>query len=444
MNPTYLSPELNAFDPAVRRAALTAFAAASSAPAPRAPQERIANMHAHSFFSYNAMGISPSALAVLGREEGIDLMGLVDFDVIDGVDEFLDACDLLGIRAGASMETRIFVPEFSTREINSPGEPGVLYHMGIGFVGSQFPAAAAPLFQDLADRSRQRNLDLVDRCNAHLAPVAIDYAADVLPLTPSGNATERHIVAAYIAAAEAQTPDAAAFWQTSLGVDAAQIAAALAHPFGLANLIRSKLMKRGGAAYVQPGPETFPAAETAHALFHACGALPCLAWLDGTTPGEKDMPELMDLLVAKGVVAVNIIPDRNWNIADPAVKQVKLQNLYDFVALAHAHNLPILVGTEMNSPGLPLVDAFDAPELAPVRALFLDGAHFLYGHTMLGRHAGLGYTSDWAARHLPAQAERNDFYTRVGRLIPPGQAGKILLGQLGDDPAPDEVLRHVG
>ena len=65
--------------------------------------------------------------------------------------------------------------------------------------------AQAAREDDLAARAQQRNEALVARVNAHLAPVTIDYAADVLPLTPNGNATERHIVAAYIAAVDAQT-----------------------------------------------------------------------------------------------------------------------------------------------------------------------------------------------------------------------------------------------
>jgi len=52
------------------------------------------------------------------------LIGIVDFDVLDGVDEFLAACEVAGVRGSAGVETRVFIPEFATHEINSPGEPG--------------------------------------------------------------------------------------------------------------------------------------------------------------------------------------------------------------------------------------------------------------------------------------------------------------------------------
>ncbi len=68
---------------------------------------------------------------------GFAAVGIVDFDVLDAVDEFLAACDVVGVRGSAGIETRVFIPEFATREINSPGEPGVYYHMGIGFTSGQ-------------------------------------------------------------------------------------------------------------------------------------------------------------------------------------------------------------------------------------------------------------------------------------------------------------------
>ncbi len=441
--PSYLSPELSSFDASERSTALTRFAHEAGAPSVRRNDvgARIANMHCHSFFSYNALGLSPSALAVMAREEAIDLLGIVDFDVLDGVDEFLSACELVGVRAGASIETRVFVPEFADREINSPGEPGILYHMGTGFVASQPAPAVAPLLADLKRRARERNEALVARTNAYLAPITVDYDRDVLPLTPSGNATERHIIMAYLAAVDQGLDDSIGFWSERLATTRPAIEEAMEAPFGLVNLIRKRLMKRGGAAYIQPGPETFPRVEEFHRMVAGCGALACVTWLDGTSTGEQALPELLDLLIGKGAAAFNIIPDRNWNIADPAVKQVKVQNLYDAVALATARELPILVGTEMNSPGQPLVDQFDAPELAPVREAFVDGAHFLYGHTALARHADLGYAGAWADEHLPTRGERNAFYCTVGRRLPPGAPGIELARRLSSDMTPEAILQ---
>lgn len=411
-----LEARLNDFDPQVRLAALQELAALANSGAISLPQEaEVANMHCHTFYSFNAYGYSPTALAWLARKHGFKLMGIVDFDVLDGVDEFLHACDMLGVRGSAGMETRVYIPEFSTREINSPGEPGIFYYMGIGFTSGQVPPSAAHILAALKQRARRRNLDIVERVNEYLAPVTIDYERDVLPLTPAGNPTERHIVTAYALAAARTVPSPAAFWADRLRLPVEQVRELMGNVSAFHNLIRARLMKRGGVGYVPPAPEMFPTVEEVNELILACEALPCATWLDGTSEGEQAIEELLELLIGKGVVALNIIPDRNWNIADESIKQVKLRNLYHVVQLAGELDLPLIVGTEMNSPGQKIIDDFDAPELQPVRQAFIDGAYFIYGHTLMQRKQGRGYQSSWAQEHFPSRRQRNEFYIRAGR-----------------------------
>ena len=43
--------------------------------------------------------------------------------------------------------------------------------------------------QDMRQRASQRNQDMLARLNPYLSPVSIDYAGDVLPLTPAGSST---------------------------------------------------------------------------------------------------------------------------------------------------------------------------------------------------------------------------------------------------------------
>lgn len=440
-NSVELENQLNDFDPAVRGAALTALLAEQPQP-PVAPAP-VANMHCHTFFSFNAYGHSPTSLAWLGRQRGFALMGIVDFDVLDGVDEFLAACGRTGVRGSAGIETRTYLPEFAADEMNSPGEPGVLYHMGIGFTTTRVAPAAQAILDELREQSAQRNLGLIAKVNAYLDPVKVDYAVDVLPLTPVGNATERHIVVAYIRVAERVYPDVAGrarFWASRLDLPVDKVNVLLEDAPALQNQIRAKLMKKGGVGYVQPGHDTFPPVEKLHKLILAVDALPCAAWLDGTTSGEQRMDELLDLLVDKGAVALNIVPDRNWNLADPQARQLKLQKLYDVVRLAEEMDLPLNVGTEMNSWGNKLVDDFDAPALAPVRQAFLDGAYFIYGHTVMQRNVGLGYQSVWAKDAMPARRARNEFYTRIGRAVPPGAAGERMLAKVTVDDAPEDIL----
>jgi hypothetical protein len=203
-------------------------------------------------------------------------------------------------------------------------------------------------------------------------------------------------------------------------------------------------MKRGGVGYVRPGPDTFPSVEDFHELIVECGALPCAAWLDGTSEGEQAIDELLDVLISKGVAALNIVPDRNWNIVDSKTRRRKVQNLYDVVRLAQELALPLNIGTEMNSFGQRLVDDLSVPELAPVRRAFIDGAHFIYGHTVLQRALGLGYQSRWARTFLPSRSERNDFYIRVGYQAPPSGEMLAQLKPFKPTMPPAEILARIG
>jgi len=443
-SPDDLVANLSSLDAPTRSRALERIAQVlHSGAAVLPPESNAVNMHCHTFFSFNAYGCSPTSLAWFARQRGLAAMGIVDFDVLDGVDEFLDACEVLGVRGSAGIETRVFLPEYAAVEINSPGEPGIYYAMGIGFSTGRVPAEVDGILGGLRRRAAQRNREIVRRVNGYLAPVSVDYERDVLPLTPAGNPTERHLVVAYLRAVQRRSADPAAFWAERLGVAPEQVAPLLPEEPALQNLVRSRLMKQGGAGYVKPESGMFPTLEEYQALILACGALPCAAWLDGTSEAEQGPERWLGYLAGKGAVALNIIPDRNWNIADPVLRRRKVENLYCAVDAARQLDLPLNVGTEMNSFGQKPVDDFNAPELAPLRHDFLDGALFVCGHTALQRALGLGYQSAWAQAHLPTRHVRNEFYTRAGRAMRPGRPGVARLRRLHSEPSPAEILAHL-
>ncbi|MDR0361718.1 MAG: hypothetical protein LBJ46_03380 [Planctomycetota bacterium] len=437
---------LNDFDPATRQNALNELLKelANGIVKP-AGESGWVNMHLHTFFSFCSEGYSPSRVAWEGYMRGLTAVGTTDFDTLDAVEEILAAGDLLGIRAAASLETRTYVADLAEKEINSPGEPGILYSMGAGFVRRpEAGSAAAEFIASLGAQSRDRNLAMIDRINPVMNPVTVDYATDVLPLTPSGNATERHICAAYDNKSRTVFQDGeelAVFWADVLGRSPVDVEKLLADPGAFRNAIRAKLMKKGGVGYAQPSGGAFPAIETFFRMVRECRAIPCHAWLDGLSAGEGDAGALLDLSMKWGALSVNIIPDRNWNIADPEAKAKKLAALDRFIKAARERDLPILVGTELNSPGQKFVDSFDAPELAPYVEEFLAASHWLYGHTVMERLLGMGVVSEWAKTAFGGdRAKSNAFYTEIGKRIAPGHAGRNCAAALTDAMSPADIL----
>ena len=413
-----LEQQLDSFDAAQRKDALAKlWGLAQSGEIALASPGADVNLHTHTFFSYNAYGFSPSKFAWLARKRGLAAAGIVDFDVLDGLEEFWAAGKLIGLKRCASLESRVVVPEFSTRVINSPGEPGIAYHMGVGFPR----AVRHPLLSQLRRTAETRNHELVRRVNDFLKPVGLDYDKDVLPLTPSGNATERHICEAYSKQGDT------AFWKSKLGDCPAD-------PVKFHALIRSKLMKIGGPGYVHPGKDTFPLMADMNRFVQEVGAIPTLTWLDGMSDGERAIEEFFAVAISSGAAAFALIPDRNYT---PGVKDQKLQNLYDVVALAEKHDFPVIVGTEMNAPGNKFVDDFNTAELKPLAPVFLKGAHIVYAHSVLQRESGLGYLSGWAINHFKTVAAKNEYFEKLGRQLQPAQEDK--LHGLPADVTPAEI-----
>jgi hypothetical protein len=279
----------------------------------------------------------------------------------------------------------------------------------------------------------------MERVNRYLRPVELDYERDVLVLTPSGNPTERHICLAYARKAKEKFNDNVAlseFWSDKLGVKVEQ--SQLPESIDLLNSIRAKTMKCGGVGYVMPDKGSFPLMADMNRFVLAAGGIPVATWLDGTSEGEKHIVEMLQIAVSTGAAAINIIPDRNYTVGQ---KGEKLQNLYGMVKIAEKLNLPIVVGTEMNSPGQKFVDNFDSEELAPLVPIFLKGAHIIYAHSVLQQRAGLGYTSEWAKRNFATGARKNDFFERFGSMLEPQEEDKLC--GLSEDSTAGEIIKKL-
>jgi hypothetical protein len=435
-----LEQKLDSFDSAERKQALMSLCEKVTAGEITLPQAgKTVNMHCHTFFSYNTYGYSPSKFAWLARKAGLAAAQVVDFDVLDAVDEFLEAAKMLNLKGCGGMETRVFVPEFADKVINSPGEPGISYHMGVGFPGSHVPNNQKNFLLSLKETAQQRNRDLIERVNKYLEPVTLDYKQDVLPLTPSNNPTERHICLAYARKAQeifGQKKSLADFWSEKLGTDAESLG--LPEGRDLLNTIRAKTMKRGGVGYVQPDKGSFSTMADMNRFILACGAIPTVTWLDGTSDGEKAIEELLQIAMSTGAAALNIIPDRNYTPGSP---DVKLKNLYQIVELAEKLNLPLVVGTEMNSPGQKFVDNFASKELSSLVPAFFKGAHIIYAHSVLQQKCGLGYTSQWAKKNFISVSEKNKFFKELGSSLKAKQ--EDMLAGFSETSKPKEILKKI-
>jgi hypothetical protein len=348
----------------------------------------------------------------------------------------------VGLRGTVGFESRTFFREYADEEINSPGEPGVFYFMGVGFREQPDPESQpGEVLADMLRRSHARNRGVIDRINSQLEGISVDYDEHVIPLTPQGNATERHIVRAYheraIELAGGDSAKAAALWARNLGLGEAELAGLIADGNAFTDMLRSKMIKKGGLAYVQPTQETFPHLDGVVDMILQCQAIPTSAWLDGTRPGEADPEKQLECLIDKGVAAANIIPDRNWNVKDPAKAGRLVEELHRYAAVCRKLDLPVLVGTELNKPGQRFVDDFQADPMKPLHEQFLFGAQVAVGHTRLFRYADFSYVGKDAANEYPDRGERNRVFAAIGALPAPPVEARMKLDTAGPGKAFD-------
>jgi hypothetical protein len=438
----YLERKLDSFDRSERKEALCSLVEkwrAGEVILPE-PKEHL-NVHIHTFYSYNTYGYSPSKVAWLARKEGLAVAGIVDFDVLDGLEEFVEATKMLSMKSCVGMETRVFIPEFADKVITSFGEPGITYHMGIGFPTALLRQNLEPFYRNLRDVSQQRNRSIIERVNRYLAPVELDYIQDVCSVTPAGNVTERHICDAYALKAKTifkKNEELAGFWSDKLKMSTAELD--LPDGYKLISSIRAKTMKAGGVGYIPPETGAFLRMEEFNHFVAEAGGIPALTWVDGISEGEQHIEELCRLGMKSGVAAINAIPDTRYTPHKDAGDQ-KLANLYALVELAQKLGLLMIVGTEMNIPGQRFVDDFNSKELAPLLGYFLKSAYVFYAHSVMQRYSGLGYMSDWANKCFKNRTARNDFFACLGEKLRPEQ--ESVLMSLKDNISPEEIMKIV-
>ncbi|MCC8181278.1 MAG: hypothetical protein LIP23_10280 [Planctomycetes bacterium] len=412
------------------------------------PQEMgWANVLARTFFSYSADNYSPSRLTWEAVIRGLSVIGSLDIDNLGALGEMFSAGDALAIRTTVSLETRVYVESYKDQVINCPGEPGVMNAIGAGFALVPDPTTQhGSLIASLPDRAHTRNRAIVAAINDTLTPVTVDYDADVLPLTPAGNATPLHIIAAYVLKSKTvfeELYDRAVFWADVLGRSPQDAECLLGEPGELETALADKLDLAERVDPTHAGSSLYPGVVEFFRAVKASGAVPCLPLLDSLPSGEA-LDKLLDNALQWGVRAVAILPDFYWNITDLTVKTDRMALLERLVTAARQRNLPILVGSKMDRPKQKFMDALDAPELSAYFRDFTDSAFWLYGHTVMERADRNGITSDWAKRHFGRDyAAANAFYLEVGKKAKPEACSRANIADAGADADPGDVLNSL-
>ena len=318
--------QLNAPTKAERLANLKAIVAKTQFP-PMVPQ--YINNHIHTTYSFSPY--SPTAAVYAARMEGLCTAGIIDHDSISGAREFLEAAKIVDMPVTIGMECRVSMEDtrLEGRRTNNPDQVGVSY-MTIQGVPHDKIDTLTQFFRPYQAARHARNRKMLERINALLPGISLDYDRNVLPLSMAhedGGVTERHLMYALAQKLVAQVGKGAAMveklTQMGLSLSAKQETQMLdtEYPFyeyDLLGILKSAFVPQ---IFVDATDEC-PKLKDIVSLCREVDAYLCYAYLgdvgDSVTGDKKAqkfeddyLEDVFECLKEEGVKAVTYMPTRN-------------------------------------------------------------------------------------------------------------------------------------
>jgi hypothetical protein len=314
------------------------------------PEYREANCHIHTPYSFSAF-MDIDMVFKMAVEEKIAALGINDFFVTDGYDTFHKGCIDNNIFPLFNIEFIGLMKEEQIKgiRINDPHNPGRIYFSGKGL---DYPFHAGWLekkqLKGVIKKSQIQIKAMIARLNELIIP---DHPSLVLSYDTIRKehahelVRERHIAKALriLAMENFSSPDEQIHFLEVL-YGGKQSVAGMSDTSALENEIRARLLKSGGAAFVEEDDSLFLDIKIIIKIIIKAGGIPCYPVLldDPTgkcTEFESDPEKLYHSLKKLGVECIELIPGRN-----------DINRLKDFVEFFDKKGFVITFGTEHNTP----------------------------------------------------------------------------------------------
>ncbi len=357
------------------------------------PDYREVNGHIHTPYSFSAFPEMETAFE-MARKENISVLGINDFYVTDGYDDFHDGCLKHGIFPLFNIEFIGLMKEEQKNgiRINDPNNPGRIYFSGKGL---DYPFETGWIqkrqLKNVKRESQNQVKAMIDKLNKLIQKenpslyisydlVKSEFAHDLV--------RERHIAKALrlMAFRRIREPEKQLSFLEKLYGKKSK--ADISDSAALENEIRSNLLKKGGAAFVEEDENSFLDLNRIIKIITSAGGIPCYPVLLDDPSGnftefEADREKLYNSLKELKVECIELIPGRN-----------DINILRDFVIFFNERGFIITFGTEHNTPELiPLkVTARNGVELdESLKKIAWEGACIIAAHQYLRADGRQGY-----------------------------------------------------
>jgi hypothetical protein len=358
------------------------------------PLFREVNSHIHTPYSFSAFENLELAFSMC-RDENISVLGINDFFVTGGYDEFLIGCLKNNIFPLFNIEFIGLMKEEqkSGIRINDPNNPGRIYFTGKGL---DYPFSLVWTdklrLNKVIKKSQDQIRSMIERLNLLISvmnpSLALSYDS-VKKRFAHDLVRERHLAKAlrHMAVENYNSPEEQMKFIVSLyggkpsktGID---------KPASLENEIRSNLLKAGGTAFVEEDESSFLSLKKIIKIITKAGGIPCYPVLLDFASGkftefEADAEKLHTSLSDMGIGCIELIPGRN-----------DFHILKNFAEFFDRKGFIVLMGTEHNTPDLtPL--AVTARGYQPLdeslKSISWKGACVVAAHQYLRAHKRQGY-----------------------------------------------------
>jgi hypothetical protein len=380
------------------------------------PLFREANAHIHTPYSFSAFP-DMATIFRMAKDEEIAALGINDFFVTDGYEDFRIGCVKNRIFPLFNIEFIGLLKEEQKKgiRINDPNNPGRIYFCGKGL---DYPFNPG-FFQNLRLKSVIREsqnqmkamISKLNRIIETVNPSIILSYENIKARYARDLVRERHLAKAVRSAAAEAYPEGneqVDFLEKIYGGRKSK--AENGNTSQLENEIRSNLLKSGGAAFVEENEESFLELDRIIKIIIKAGGIPCYPVLlddnsGNTTEFERDKEKLAKALSYHKIGCVELIPGRN-----------RLSVLREFVTWFHERNFLITFGTEHNTPELmPLkVTARGSEELDDeMKRIAWEGVCVIAAHQYLRAKGMQGYVLADASPSLDQKKE----LALLGRMV---------------------------
>ena len=372
----------------------------------------LVNAHIHSPYSFSSFTGLEQAFE-MSQNENVKVLGINDFYVTDGYDEFAQLAHQNKIFPLFNIEAIALSKKLQDQgiRVNDPNNPGRTYTCGKGL---NFPSIlVGEMIESVKTESQRQIVEMIEKLNAWLKEIDMEFQFtydEVRRRFARRLVRERHIAQALRHAVfehyrdDPQRNDALQkiYGGVPSGVDMHNEAA-------LENELRNNILKAGKKAFVPEDEKAFLSIEQVCEIFLKAGGIPCYPVLLDDSSGnitefEVDRESLYQNLVDWDIWCIELIPQRN-----------RLEIMEPFVRYFYEKGFVVTLGTEHNAPGLTPVAPYcsNKPLTGFLRQVNYEGACVIAAHQYLQALGECGFIDE----HQKAKPETRNELTRLGNVV---------------------------